>query len=109
MPRSVNTEYARFEQYTRFHPDMDLEFISISLDDKEQAWRKMLNEENLPWVMLWNEEGFSKDANSPNKIQQAYGFNSIPFIVLIDKEGKILARNLRGDKVREAILEARKQ
>ena len=87
----------------------DLEFISISLDDKEQAWRKMLNEENLPWVMLWNEEGFSKDANSPNKIQQAYGFNSIPFIVLIDKEGKILARNLRGDKVREAILEARKQ
>ena len=27
MPRSVNTEYARFEQYTRFHPDMELEYV----------------------------------------------------------------------------------
>lgn len=27
MPRNVNTEYARFEQYTRFHPNMDLEYV----------------------------------------------------------------------------------
>lgn len=27
MPRNVNTEYARFEQYTRFHPDMELEYV----------------------------------------------------------------------------------
>ena len=58
----------------------DLEFISISLDSKEENWRKMLEEEKLPWVMLWNEAGFVI-GNEPNKIQRAYGFYSIPLDV----------------------------
>ncbi len=70
-------------------------------------WRKMLDEEKLPWVMLWDKEGFTI-GNEPNVIQKAYGFYSIPFIVLIDKEGCILERYLRGEKVKEAILKARK-
>ena len=85
----------------------DLEFISVSLDSKEANWRKMLEEEKLPWVMLWDEEGFVI-GNKPNKIQRAYGFYSIPFIVLIDKEGRLLAKDLRGEKVKEEILKARK-
>lgn len=84
----------------------DLEFISISLDNKDKDWRKMLEEEKLPWVMLWNEEGFTA-GNAPNIIQGAYGFYSIPFIVLINKDGRIIARGLRGEKVKEVILEAR--
>ncbi len=55
----------------------------------------MLEEEKLPWVMLWDEEGFVI-GNEPNKIQRAYGFYSIPFIVLIDKDGRLLAKDLRG-------------
>ena len=30
----------------------DLEFISVSLDDSQAKWKKMLDEEKLPWVML---------------------------------------------------------
>ena len=85
----------------------DLEFISVSLDKREKDWRKMLDEEKLPWVMLWDKEGFTI-GNEPNVIQKAYGFYSIPFIVLIDKEGCILEKYLRGEKVKEAILKARK-
>ena len=85
----------------------DLEFISVSLDKREKDWRKMLDEEKLPWVMLWDKEGFTI-GNEPNIIQKAYGFYGIPFIVLIDKEGRILERDLRGKKVEEAILKARK-
>ena len=84
----------------------DLIFISISLDKREKDWRKMLETENLPWVMLWNKEGFTI-GDAPNEIQRAYGFYGIPFILLVDKEGKILERGLRGEKVREAILKAR--
>ena len=84
----------------------DLEFISISLDKREKDWRNMLKVENLPWVMLWDKEGFTI-GDKPNAIQKAYGFYGIPFIVLIDKEGKILARYLRGEKVKEAIQKAR--
>lgn len=84
----------------------DLEFISVSLDDKETNWRKMVEEEKLPWVMLWDNEGFPKDSK-PNKIQDAYGFFSIPFLVVVDKKGKLAARNVRGEQVREAILKLR--
>lgn len=83
----------------------DLEFISVSLDSKEVDWRRMLKEEQLPWVMLWDEEGFHDE---PNEIQRAYGFYSIPFIVLIDRDGRVICRDLCGEKVREAILKARK-
>lgn len=85
----------------------DLEFISISLDSEEKNWRKMLEEEKLPWVMLWDKEGFPKN-NQPNQIQTAYGFFSIPFLVVINKEGKLLTRKIRGEQVRDAIQEARK-
>lgn len=85
----------------------DLEFISISLDDSEAKWRKMLDEENLPWVMLWDKEGFPKSNKTPSRIQTDYGFYSIPFIVVIDKEGKLVQRNVRGDQVRDMILKVR--
>ena len=84
----------------------DLEFISVSLDSKEDDWRKALAEEQLPWVTLWDEEGFVA-GNAPNMIQRAYGFYSIPFIVLINKEGRVIGRELRGEQIREAILKAR--
>lgn len=86
----------------------NLVFISISLDKREKDWRQMLEIENLPWVMLWNKEGFTI-GDAPNVIQKAYGFYSIPFIVLIDKEGRILARGLRGEKVKEEIQKARQR
>lgn len=85
----------------------DLEFISVSLDDKEEKWKEMLKEENLPWVMLWDKAGFPKSSDHPNEIQTAYGFYSIPFLVVIDKEGRLVARNVRGVQVKEAILKAR--
>ena len=84
----------------------DLVFVSVSLDKREQDWRRLLNEERLPWLMLWDAEGFTI-GNEPNEIQKAYGFYSIPFIVLIDKEGRIAARDLRGGEVRDAIVKAR--
>lgn len=39
----------------------------------------MLEEEKLPWIMLWDKEGFPKN-NQPNQIQAAYGFS--PFLSL---------------------------
>jgi len=85
----------------------DLVFVSVSLDDRRENWVKMMEEEDLPWTMLWNEKGFSKRAEAPNEVQRAYGFLQIPFIMLLDKKGRIVCRHLRGEAVREAILKLR--
>lgn len=85
----------------------DLAFVSVSLDDQRRNWVKMVEEEQLPWMMLWNEKGFSKNQENLNEVQRAYGFYQIPFIMLLDKKGKIVRRHLRGEGVKEAILELR--
>ena len=85
----------------------DLLIITVSLDNREKDWRRMVEEDKLPWISLWNSEGFTK-GNKQNVIQSAYGFYQIPFIVLIGKDGKLIARDLRGEEIREAIEKARK-
>ena len=85
----------------------DLVIITVSLDNREKDWRRMVEEDKLPWISLWNSEGFTK-GNKQNVIQSAYGFYQIPFIVLIGKDGKLIARDLRGEEIKEAIEKARK-
>ena len=82
----------------------NIEFVSISLDDKRDDWERMLREENLPWKMWWNEKGFSREWGAPNDVQRAFGFFQIPFLILVDKDGKIIARHLRGEQVKTEIM-----
>lgn len=84
--------------------DRGVTFVSVSMDDDRDAWMKMVREEKLPWLMLWNEGGFSYKQDALNEVQQAYGFFQLPFIMLIDKDGRIVSRHLRGEAVKEAIL-----
>lgn len=80
----------------------DLIFISISLDDDRSKWIKALETDNIPWLALWDEDGFD---NSEFRTQ--FGFNQIPFIALIDANGRLIARNLRGEDVKSEILKLR--
>lgn len=89
--RKMKTFYPKYE-------GKNITFISISLDDKKQDWMRGLKQEQIPWVTLWDDNGFN---NSPFKT--AYGFRSIPFIVLIDKEGKIMARGIRGAEIEKEL------
>lgn len=82
----------------------DLVFISISLDDSRSDWIKALDNDNIPWLALWDEDGFDK-----SRLKDQFGFSAIPFIVLIGKDGKVAARNLRGEDVKNAISELRKK
>jgi hypothetical protein len=41
--------------------------------------------------------------NSGTEISRLYQFSGIPFIILLDKDGKIHSKNLRGEKLEKAI------
>ena len=85
----------------------DIVFVSISMDSKREDWTKVLEEEQLPWLMWWNENGFSRKQEQLNEVQQAFGFFQIPFMIFLDRKGRILARHLRGDMVKEMILKVK--
>ncbi len=74
------------------------EIIGVSLDRKKDAWVKAIAKDGLTWQHVSDLKGWK------NVVAQAYSVSSIPHTVLVDREGKIIARNLRGPML-EAKLE----
>lgn len=80
------------EAYWKFK-DNGFEIISVSEDQTREDWIKAIEKNGLNWVNLWEENGNKAD---PFLI---YGINGIPDNFLINKNGIIIARNLRGEKL----------
>ena len=71
----------------------NLTFISISMDTNQASWKNAVNVDQLTWLQL-------NDPKSINgEMADKYGIKSLPFNCLIDPEGKIIAKNLRGDNL----------
>lgn len=70
------------------------EIYGVSLDNDVEAWKNYTVKHEMSWV---NVLGVNEDKDSPSA--DAYGVRSIPSNFLISPEGKIVARNLRGEEV----------
>ncbi len=90
--------------YKKYKP-LGLEIIGISLDDTtrqenaKKQWLEAIKEDNITWVQLSELQGFS------STVVAQYGVNSIPATFLLDKNGVIIARNLRGIELENKISE----
>ncbi len=84
--------------YQRFK-DKGFDILSVSLDREKGAWLKAIADDNLTWhhvsdLKFWQCEAAVK-----------YGVQSIPFALLLDKEGRIVAKNLRGNELETKLAE----
>ena len=61
-----------------------VEFFSVSLDDKEEDWKKAFKEEALPWIDGSNLLGWK------DPVAKQYAITGIPFKILIGKDGVIV-------------------
>jgi peroxiredoxin len=84
------------KQY-QLYKDKGFEVVSVSIDKKEDAWRKAVKEDDIKGTLL-----LAKDSK---KIMKDYVFSGIPYMVLLDKEGKVMALNLRGEALQERLKE----
>ncbi|MDR0420914.1 MAG: TlpA family protein disulfide reductase [Prevotellaceae bacterium] len=72
------------EMYNQFKAKkVDVEFISISVNDNDKMWKKAIEDDKLTWTQL-NDSGRS--------IQKKYAVGGVPNYILISPEGKILYR-----------------
>jgi thiol-disulfide isomerase/thioredoxin len=83
--------------YDAFGKDGRLVMISLSLDADTAEPKKFARTEGMVWTQGFLGE-WSKDRVTPT-----YGVYGIPAILLIDPGGKVLATDLRGPKIKEAI------
>ena len=65
--------------------------VSVSLDTDKEKWIAAIKNDNLSWPYH-----VSDLAGWNNQIGRKYDVSSVPFTVLIDKEGKVISTNLRG-------------
>lgn len=67
-----------------------VELVSVSVDDSHDSWLKADQEEAIPWSS-WYDQGGWKNSS----VRKIYKFQFIPYEILIDKNGRIVGKNLR--------------
>lgn len=76
--------------YEKYH-GQGFEIIGISLDKDREKLTTFIQEKNMTWRHYFDGLGWQ------NKVSTRYGIDSIPATFLLDREGKIVAKDLRGD------------
>ena len=86
--------------YNEYHPK-GLEIISVSLDREAQKdfWIKAIEKDQLSWYNISNLKFWQEP------IAKLYGVNSIPATFIIDKNGILIAKKLRGSQLDQKIKE----
>ena len=77
------------ENYKKYH-DKGFDIVGLSFDNKKEAWVKAISDLQMPWTHLSDLKGWQ------TKASEVYGIRSIPASLLINPEGIIVARDLRG-------------
>jgi peroxiredoxin/oligoribonuclease (3'-5' exoribonuclease) len=80
------------ENYKKYK-DEGFEIFGVSLDKNKKSWKRAIEQDNITWPQASDLEGWN------NSVSQKYGVMSIPSNVLINEEGKIVAKNLRGEEL----------
>ena len=73
--------------------------VGVSLDSDAEAWKKAIESMSMTWNHMSDVKGWQCEGAA------LYGVNSIPATVLVAQDGTIIARNLRGEAIKEKLAE----
>ena len=73
--------------------------VGVSLDNDGDKWKEAIKTWGMTWPQMSDLKGWNCEGAA------IYGVRSIPATVLIDQEGNIIARNLRGEAIKEKLSE----
>ena len=84
------------EVYNKYH-EKGFDVLGVSLDMQKDSWIKAIQDDGLIWhnisdLKYWN-----------NEAAKSYGISSIPSNLLLDENGIIIAKNLRGEDLRNKV------
>jgi peroxiredoxin len=91
MPNVVKA-YAKFK-------DKGFEIFGVSLDKDGERWVEAIAKDGITWPQV------SDLRQWESSVVGLYNIQGIPYTVLLDKEGKIIAKNLRGEELEEKLTE----
>lgn len=81
------------------YKDKGFDVLGISLDNKLDAWKKAIKDDGIEWGQVSDLKGWD------TPMTKLYDFSGIPYLLLVDGEGRIVAKNLRGEALRAKVAE----
>lgn len=84
--------------YEQYKPK-NFEIFGVSLDQSKDKWLKAIKDDKYTWPQVGDMKGWD------NAASQQYGILGIPFNMLIDPNGVVVARNLRGEALEKKLEE----
>jgi peroxiredoxin len=84
--------------YNEYH-EKGFDIFGVSFDSRRERWLQAIADDQLTWTHVSDLKGWE---NAAGKL---YGIRSIPSNVLLDPNGVIIARNLRGEDLRNKLKE----
>ena len=84
--------------YNKYH-SKGFEVVGLSFDDDKDDWVQAIKDLQMPWVHLSDLKGWETVAS------EVYNIKAIPASLLVDPTGKIVARDLRGEKLGKKLQE----
>jgi thiol-disulfide isomerase/thioredoxin len=79
--------------------EKDFEIFGVSYDTKKANWEKAIKDDGLVWQQVSDLQGWK------NATSALYGIRAIPANLLLDKDGKIIAKNIFGKKLAAKLAE----
>jgi len=77
-------EHPHWDKLKTEFEDKPVAFLTVSIDDSEEPWRKMVKSKNMVGLQWFTQNAWNSD------FTQHFMVNSIPRFLLLDEEGKII-------------------
>lgn len=75
----------------------NFEIVSISLDSSKKPWLNAIEKDGMPWIHVSDLKGWK------NEVALKYGISAVPQNFLIDPNGMVIGKNLRGEELHEKL------
>lgn len=84
------------ENYQRYH-DKGFEVVGISLDTDAEQVKEFVEKRDIPWPILFSSDPEATEWDHPMAVK--YGIQAIPAAILVDKSGKVVSKDARGEEL----------
>lgn len=95
--RPCRVENPNLVRLYKSYKDSGFNIIGVSLDRTQEQWEQAVEDDNLPWTQISNLNFW----NDP--IARRYSIRAIPQSYLINNEGLVIGKNLKGNDLEEKI------
>jgi thiol-disulfide isomerase/thioredoxin len=88
------------KMYAAYH-DKGFDVLGVSLDDSEEEVEQFLEKREIPWATMFGDKEEDRGWNHP--MARYYGISGIPTAILVDRDGRVVHMNARGDELQEQL------